>query len=307
MSQRRTPFVQVLSLLDLGLLDKEEVAAYYDALSNFERTKQEAKGSKLAGSQNPPSSSNNLWPTRESLLGKEASSLIPFPALCAALGAAGAHSLHLVGHLDTAASAFGAVVGAGLGSLVVVGDDPVGRAARTFGSSVSRSASTAGAVAGKQISESAAEAAGAAVAAAEEAVITAPTNAAADVAKSLSGKASAVAVSVVSLPGKLAKGTVESVKGVLQDTSEVVVSLPGDVARKAAGVAGGALQSSSEAAMTAVKDSPKGAARLLNEAISSRSETLTSFVGRVSGTGASRKETEAKVSHPTDSALRKSQ
>lgn len=287
---------QVLSLLDLGLVDKEEVAAYYDALSNLERTTQEAKEATLAASLNPRPTSNRPFSTATSEPEGDPLSLIPFPAICAFLGFAGTKSLHLTGDLDNVASACGAIAGAGIGSLVVVGQDPVARVARTIGSAIIRSAGAAGGVAGKSVSESVVGAAGAAVAAAEQAIIKAPVNMAGALVRSLLDSLSAAAGSVVRLPGELARKTVVGATGALRDTSEAAVNLPGDIARKAVDAAGGAIQSTSEAAITAVTEAPKEAAKRLTEVVSSPGEALTSAVSSATSTLAEGSKGLIKVS-----------
>lgn len=298
---------QVLTLLDIGLVDKEEVGAYYEALSELERTTQEAKAAAAAtaaaASLNPqsPSSSTSFTPQGGPL------SLVPFPALCAALGAAGTHSLHLTGGLDTAISVFGAMAGVALGSLVVIGDDAAGRAARTVGSAVTRSASMAGGAAGRSVTESVSGAAGAAAGAVEEAIVKAPSNLVSGLGKSTSNAVSAAVGSVVGLPGELAGKALEGAKGALQDTSEAVVNIPGDVARnvvnlpgevarQATQAAGGALQSTSETALNAVKESPKEAAKRLKEAVSAPGETLAAFVKGASDERSGKREQRDKAS-----------
>ena len=271
---------QVLSLLDLGLVDKDDVAAYYDALSELERATREAKQASL--SPPPPTPSNNPF---SSLSQESPLDLLPFPAVCAALGAAGAHSVHLTGGLESATTAVGAIAGACVGGLIAAGDDPIARIARTFGSTVARWVGAVGGQAGKSVSETAAGAAGAAVAAAEEAIITAPANAAAGLGKSLSSGASALVESALALPGKLAKKAVGATVEALQDTSKAVVALPGDVARKAVETAGDAIQSTSDAAITTLIDSPKEARKRLNDAIASPGETLAAFAKSGSGEG----------------------
>lgn len=282
---------QVLSLLELGLVEKEDISAYYDALSNLERATLDAKKASL-NPQPPPSRLSSKTPSTpqdDPLL------LVPFPALCAALGVAGTHSLHLAGDLDTLASACGAIAGAGLGSLVVVGDGPLGLAARTVGSVVVSALGAAGGLAGKTVSESAAGAAGAAVAAAEDALVKAPANAVEGLARSVSGGMSSVVGYVAALPGKVAKQAVDGAKEALQDTSRAAINLPGDVARKAVDAAGGALQSTSDAALSAVTESPKDAAKRLKEAVAAPADALTSLVNRPSGavTGGNGKPTKA--------------
>lgn len=251
-------------------MDKDEVAAYFDALSDLERTTREAKE---ATTRSPVPSSTPKQSTQHNPL-----SLVPFPVVCAALGAAGAHSLQLTGELDTAASACGGIAGAALGSLLVVGDDAVGRTARALGAGIAGTVGVAGGLAGKSVSESAAGAAGAAVTAVEEAVIKAPVNFAGGVVWSISETLSAVIKSVVNLPGALAKKVVDEAKRVLQETSEAAFRLPGEIAQKASDAAGGALRSTSEATITAVKDSPKEAAKRLKAAVSAPGDALKEAV-----------------------------
>lgn len=291
-------------MLDIGLVDKEEVAAYYEALSELERTTQEAKAATAAAataaSLNPQSASSSApFTPQDGPL-----SLVPFPAVCAALGAAGTHSLHLTGGLGTALSVFGAMAGAALGSLVVIGDDATGRAARAAGSAVSRSASTAGGMAARSVSESV-----------EEAVVKAPANFVAGLARSISNAVSAAVGPVVALPGELAAKAVNGAKGALQDTSEAVVKIPGElarnvvnlpveVARQTAQAAGGALQSTTETAFNAVKESPKEAAKRLTEAVSAPGVILTDFVKGVSVGRAGKREQGEKASQSIIPRLR---
>lgn len=294
----------MLTLLDIGLVDKEEVATYYEALSELERTTQEAKTATAAAadsaSLNPQSQSSPFTPQDGPL------SLVPFPAVCAALGAAGMHSLHLAGGLDSAISVFGAMAGVALGSLVVIGDDAAGRTARAVGSTVTRSASTAGEVAGRSVVESFGGAVGATASALEEAIVNAPANFVAGLGRSISNAVSAGVGSVVALPGELATRAADRARGALQGTSEAVVNipgevarnvvnLPGEIARQAAQTAGGALQSTSETALKAVKESPKEAAKRLKEAVSTPGETLTAFVKGASGERAGKREEREKA------------
>lgn len=294
---------QVLSLLDLGLVDKDEVAAYYEALSDLERTTREAKEAAARGPV-PSSASKQSAPQQNP------ASLVPFPVICAALGAAGAHSLQLTGDLDAAASACGGIAGAALGGLLVVGDDPVGRTARALGEGIAGTVGVAGGLAGKRVAESAAGAAGAAAAAVEDAVIKAPASLAEGVLRSISETVSEGARSVVNLPGALAKKAVDEAKGALQETSEAAFSLPGEIARKASDAAGGALRSTSEATITAVKESPKEAAKRLMEAVSAPGDALkeavaspekvlgsvASFVGRTPDAAAGENTTGGQAS-----------
>ncbi|CAM9134316.1 unnamed protein product [Ectocarpus fasciculatus] len=288
---------KVLTLVEIGLVDKEEASAYYEALSDLERTTQEAKVAAAAAAEGQPSAARSSSATpfspQEGPL-----SLVPFPAVCAALGAAGTHSLHLAGGLGTAFSVFGAVAGVALGGLVVIGDDPLGRAARAAGLALARSAGAAGVAAGKSVSESAAGAAGAAVGAVEEAVIKAPANFLAGVASSISSAVSAAVGSVTALPGAVVTKAADGAKGALQDTSDAVVNMPGEVARKAAQAAGGALQSTSDAAVTAVRESPKRAAKSLNDAVSSPGKTLTAFANGASSLVAQQIESSKKKARP---------
>ena len=281
------PIAQVLTLLDIGLVDKEEAAAYYEALSDLERATREAKAAKAVAAdatvnRPAPPSTSNFTPQEGPL------SLIPFPAACAALGAAGTHALHLTGGLGTAISFIGALAGVAVGSLVVVGDDAGGRAARAAGSAVADAA-------GKGISESVGGAAGYAVSAAEEAIVKAPANFFNEVARSVSGAVMSGMVSVLNLPRELAARAVDGAKGALQDTSKAVVNVSGEVAKKATQAAGGALQSTSEAALSAVKESPKEAAKLLKDAVSGQGETFTALVGRATVQEVVKREQQQKV------------
>eukprot|EP00752_Nemacystus_decipiens_P011875 g10531.t2 len=273
---------KVLTLLEIGLVDKEEMAAYYEALSELERTTREAKEA-AAAPVNPAKPSSTAPSTAED----GPLSLVPFPLICGALGASGTHALHLTGDLGTAVSVFGAVAGATLGALVVAGDDAGGRAARAAGSVVARSAGTAGGVVsnavGKGISESVGGVAGAATSAVEEVVVKAPANLAAGLASSTSNAVSSAVGSVASLPGQLAAKAVDGAKGALQDTSEVV-------ARKASEAAAGALQSTSEAALDVMKDTPKEAAELVKELVAGPGQNLAAFVTRASEKAEKREE-----------------
>ncbi|CAM9276851.1 unnamed protein product [Ectocarpus sp. 12 AP-2014] len=292
---------KVLTLVEMGLVNKEEASSYYEALSDLERTTQKAKAAAAAAAESQPSaarsSSASPFSPQEGPL-----SLVPFPAVCAALGAAGTQSLHLAGALGTAFSVFGAVAGVALGGLVVIGDDPLGRAARAAGLALARSAGAAGGAAGKSVSESAAGAAGAAVGAVEEAVVKAPANFVAGVASSISRAVSSAVGSVTALPGAVVTKAADGAKGALQDTSEAVVNLPGEVARKAAQAAGGALQSTSDAAVTAVRESPKMAAKRLNDAVSSPGKTLTALASGASSLVAQQIESSKKKARPAASA-----
>lgn len=281
----------MLTLLEIGLVDKEEMAAYYEALSELERTTQEAKvaaAATTATPANPTKSSSTTAATAED----GPLSLVPFPIVCAALGAAGTHALHLTGDLGTATSVFGAVAGATLGALVVAGDDAGGRAARAAGLVVARSAGAAGGAVGKGISESVGGVAGgvasAAASAVEEAVVKAPANLVAGLASSTSSAVSSAVGSVVSLPGQLAAKAVDGAKEALQDTSEAV-------ARKATEAAAGALQSTSEAALEVVNETPKEAAKRLKEVVTGSGENLTAFVSRASDKAAGKREEPRKV------------
>lgn len=278
---------QVLTLLDIGLVDKEEAAAYYDALSELERTTREAKAAKLvsadtSGSRPKPSSTTTFIPQEGPL------SLVPFPAACAALGAAGTHALHLTGSLGTAISFIGALAGVAVGSLVVIGDDAGGRAARAAGSAVAGAA-------GKGLSDSVSGAAGYAASAAEEAIVKAPANLLNEVTKTVSSAVVSGVKSVMNLPRALAAKAVDGAKGALQDTSKTVVKIPVEVARKATEAAGGALQSTSEAALSVIKESPKEAGKLLKEAVSGQGETLTAFVSRATVEGVGKRGKQQKV------------
>ncbi|CAM9112550.1 unnamed protein product [Hapterophycus canaliculatus] len=312
---------KVLTLLDIGLVAKEEVVAYYDALSELERTTREAKAAAAAAAASPkppsPPSSTMPFSPRDGPL-----SLVPLPAVCAALGAAGTQSLHLAGGFGTAISIFGAMAGVAIGGLVVIGDDPLGRLARAAGSAVARSAVATGGAAGKGVSDSIASAAGAAAGAVEQAVVKAPSNFVGGLARSISSVVSAAFGSAAALPGSLVTKAADGAKGALKDTSDAVVAIPGEVARKATRVAGsalqstsaaaasavgGALQSTSEAAMTAVKgSSPKQAAQRLNGGMPSPGKTLAGFVSSLpsrAGAGESKKaEKRAATTMPSASA-----
>ncbi|CAM9945433.1 unnamed protein product [Scytosiphon promiscuus] len=287
---------KVLTLLDIGLVGKEEVSAYYDALSELERTTREAKAAAAvaASSPNPsarPASAMPAFSARDGPL-----SLVPLPAVCAALGAAGTQSLHLAGGVGTAISIFGAMAGVAIGGLVVIGDDPLGRLARTAGAAVVRSTGAAGGAAGRSVSESVAGAAGAAAGAVENAVVKAPSKFAGGLARSFSGAVAAAFGSAVALPGALVTKAADGAKGALKETSDAAVAIPGRVARKASRAAGsalqttsaaaavavgGALQSTTEAAVTAVKGSPEKAAQAaqrLNGPIPSPGKSLADFI-----------------------------
>lgn len=119
--------------------------AYYEALSELERTTREAKEATIRPSQNPATPSNS-FPSEQNPV-----SLVPFPALCAALGAASLQSLHLTGDADAVASVCGGIVGAAIGGLVVVGDDPVGGFTRAVGATIARGVGFAGGWVGKEV------------------------------------------------------------------------------------------------------------------------------------------------------------
>lgn len=273
-------YVQVLSLLDLGLVDRDNAVAYYDALTALDRTAQDAKEAALAASLQPlptratPLASSPTLPP-EGLL-----SLVPFPAVCIALGVAGSHALHLTGTLDAAAFAFGAIAGASIGGLIVAGDDSMGRAARAFGGVVTRSLGAACESAGKGLGESAVGAAGAVAAAAQEAIVKTPSKAASSVSRSWSDAVSATVGSMWGLPGVFAKRVAEGVKRAIVDTSNTVVNMPGDIARQATLAAGNAFQSSSEAAISAVKEAPQEAKRLVDNTIATRAKAWSAFISR---------------------------
>lgn len=262
------------------------MAAYFEALSELERTTQEAKVAATAAAAtplNPPNPSSTApFTAKEGPL-----SLVAFPVVCAALGAAGTHALHLAGDLGTATSVLGAVAGVALGSLVVAGDDAGGRAARAVGSVVARSAGTAGGAVGKGLSESVSGVAGAAASAVEETFVKAPSNLVAGLASSTSSAVSSAVSSAASLPGQLAAKAVAGATGALQDTSEAV-------ARKASQAATGALQSTSEATFGVVKETPKEAAKRLKEVVAGPGENLAAFVNRASDEGGKKGKREER-------------
>lgn len=140
---------QVLTLLELGLVDKEDVTTYYEALANLERTTREAKeATTLAMNKSAATATTPVYfPGKQ-----DPASLVPFPAICAALGAAGMHSLQLSSDADTIASVCGGTAGAVVGGLLVIGDDPVGGFARAAGAAVARAIGFAGGWAGKEVS-----------------------------------------------------------------------------------------------------------------------------------------------------------
>lgn len=293
-------------------MSKEEVSAYYDALTELERTTREAKAAAALAASSPepsaPTASSSIpFSPRDGPL-----SLVPLPAVCAALGAAGTQSLHLAGSLGTAVSLFGAVAGVAVGGLVVIGDDPLGRLARAAGSAVVRSTGAAGGAAGKSVSQSVAGAAGAAAGAVENAVVRAPSNFVGGLARSISSAVTAAFGSAVALPGVLVTKAADGAKGALKDTSDAVVAIPGEVARKAsraagsalqsssaaaAAAVGGALQSTSEAAVTAVRGSSKKAGQGLAGGVpSSPGKSLADFVRLPSRGGAGESKKAEKVS-----------
>lgn len=143
------PRAQVLTLLELGLVDKEDMTAYYEALANLERTTKEVTEATTLSTK--ISTSTAIPPG--SLLGQaDPASLVPFPVICAALGAAGMHSLQLAGTADTIASVCGGAAGAALGAIVAIGNDPVGEFARAAGAAIARLVGSAGGWAGKEVS-----------------------------------------------------------------------------------------------------------------------------------------------------------
>ena len=280
--------IQVLTLLDLGLVDQEEVTAYYDALSNLERTTREAKQAAVAGASKPPLSLDREKSEATRALQGVPLEFVPFPAVCAVLGAAGVHSLELPGHLSTVASTIGAIAGGAVGLLIVARDDVLGGAVRTVGSIAVESAGTAGMLVGRKISDTAESTLSMVVAEAVQVVIKAPSKAAGGLASSMSDSASSAIESIESLPRELANKSVAGVKDALQGTSQAAIGISGGLARQAAGAAGGALLNTSKAAIIAVKGSSKDAAKQLRkEAITGHGEPHVSFV---------KGETHAKVS-----------
>lgn len=259
-------------------MDKEEVAAYYDALSEVERTTREAKEATVAAafkSSLPPSDkvTSALTPRVQG----GAVELIFFPAVCAVLGSTGMRALHLTGDLFTVASTVGAIAGGAVGWVVVARDDVVGGAAKAAGLAVARSASAIGSRAGRSIKETAVGATNAVTSAAVEVIVNAPAKAAGELAKTVSDSASSAVGSVARLPGEIANNAVDEAKSVLQGTSEAAIGLAGDLAVQAVEAAGGALLDTSKAAVKAVKESQEGTTnQLLQDTIlaSVKSATL---------------------------------
>lgn len=143
------PRAQVLTLLELGLVDKEDMTAYYEALENLERSTEEDTEATTSPTK---SSTSTVSPSGSSLGQADPASLMPFPVICAALGAAGMHSLQLTGTADTIASVCGGAAGAAVGGIVVIGNDPVGEFARMAGAAIARLVGSAGGWAGKEVS-----------------------------------------------------------------------------------------------------------------------------------------------------------
>lgn len=236
---------------------KEEVTAYYDALSELERTARRGKETTVSTAFKSSLPSNRVQGEGGAV------ELALFPAVCAILGATGMGSLHLTGGLFTVASTFGAIAGGAVGWVVVARDDAVGGAAKAAGFAVARSASFVGSRAGRSIKETAAGASSAITSAAVEIIVNAPAKVAGDLAKTVSDRASSAVGSVAGLPGEIANNAVEGAKSVLQGTSETVTGLAGDLALQAVDAAGGALLYTSKAAMKAVKESQQGTANQL--------------------------------------------
>lgn len=238
-------------------MDKEEVAAYYDALSELERTTRGGNEATVPTAFKSSLSSNRVQGEGGAV------ELVLFPAACAILGATGMRSLHLTGDLFTVASTVGVIAGGAVGWVVVSRDDVIGGAAKSAGLAVARSASFIGSRAGRSIKETAAGATSAITSAAVEIIVNAPAKAAGELAKTVSDSASSAVGSVAGLPGKAANNAVEEAKSILQGTSETVIDLAGDLALQAVDAAGGALLYTSKAAVKAVKESQQGTANQL--------------------------------------------
>lgn len=303
--------MKVLTLVNLGLVDKEDAMAYFDALSDLERATREAKEAASASSRNP--SYGILQFLALNTGQQDPLALVPFPVVCAALGVAGMHSLHLSGEADTVAAVFGGAAGAAVGGVVVVGNNASGRAVRGFGSTISGSIASVGSWAGKEISTLVAGALVASTTAAQKTLVEAPVSLAGALISSITGNLSAAVGFVLGLPGLLAQKAVQEAQGALQRTSEAAVKLPAELAREAVDAAGGALQSTSGAAanavkgsvdavkdtVSAVKKSPNETAKNLQEVVSSPEKVLgsaTSLLNRSTGKGAPQKVERREVS-----------
>lgn len=251
--------------MELGLLNKEETVKYFDALSELERSSRELETRLGAPSRQ---ASNELLRSVLSKTGEEEPlNLIPFPAICALLGASGVHALHLSGDADTAVTVIGAAAGAGVGSLVLLGDDPLGRAARSVSKTIAVAIGSAGGWAGKEVSTRVFGAIGGSAASAREVLVQAPKTLAVAVGSSVMGSLSAVAASVVAWPRELARRAAQGAQESLQRTSEATARVLAGRVRAASDAAGNTLESTSRATLEAVKDSVAAATGSPREAV----------------------------------------
>ncbi|CAM9119664.1 unnamed protein product [Discosporangium mesarthrocarpum] len=195
---------KVLSLFKLGLVEKEEIPAYFEAISTFEKVKQAPTEAPViaAGVTSAPSRSFSVDFT--------------FPSMCAILGVAGVHSLHLPAEADTVASTVGLAAGFGVGVLFAA--SPGGSFASNVSKFCSGLVSSAVEWVSRSVMGAVTDATEAATLAAQETFVKAPSRLADTVVSAVGDNLSAAGERTVSMPSVLAdkvRGAAEaSVKGV---------------------------------------------------------------------------------------------
>lgn len=255
----------MLTLVDLGLLNKEDMVKYFDALSELERSSRQLET--LPGAPSREISNELLRSVLSKTGEEEPLNLIPFPVVCALLGASGMHALHLSGDADTATTVLGAAAGAGVGSLVVVGDDSLGQVARSISKAIAVAIGSAGGWTRKEVSTRVLLAIGGSAAAARDALVKAPNTLAAAIGSSVMGSLSAVAASVVAWPREQARKATEGAQESLQRTSQAVARVPSGFVRAVGDAAGNTLESTSRVTLEVVKDSVAAATGSPREAV----------------------------------------
>ncbi|CAM9671302.1 unnamed protein product [Choristocarpus tenellus] len=116
---------KVISLFSLGLVEKEEIPEYFEAIASFEKEK-------IASVTESPTSGTEVEKpsTPGSVPAWNLVDYWTFPVLCALLGGAATHSIHLSAELDAVASTAGIASGLILGGFLVTSDDKLGGVAR---------------------------------------------------------------------------------------------------------------------------------------------------------------------------------